>query len=103
MPTHPGATDDAQGEIADACSCRLVRLTPTLIELDDSVARLLDREVMLVVSGKSICIDQQGWPRGPCTAGDPVIMLLSVRRVNRQGVMNCKVHTFPGTDQGWGH
>jgi hypothetical protein len=30
-----------------------------------------------VVSGKSICIDSKGSPTGPCTAGDPVIMLLS--------------------------
>jgi hypothetical protein len=29
-----------------------------------------------VVSGRSVCIDSEGLPTGPCTAGDPVTMLL---------------------------
>lgn len=47
------------------------------IKLSKLSINVIGVEPELVVSGKSICIDSKGSPTGPCTAGDPVIMLLS--------------------------
>ncbi|MGA8441834.1 MAG: hypothetical protein WB762_07185 [Candidatus Sulfotelmatobacter sp.] len=77
-------TENSSGADADASRARAIAAYKDFLTLwkdaDPGIPIYEEAKAeytKLVVSGKSICIDSKGSPTGPCTAGDPVIMLLS--------------------------